>query len=385
MIYFDNAATTMVLPEVLESMMPYLKENYGNPSSFYDFGKKNKEAIQKSREIVAKSLGAKPQEIFFTSGGSESDNWAIRGAASLGKRSSKKHIISSQIEHHAVLHTLDALKEEGFEITLLPVSEEGIVDIKALELAIRDDTCLVTIMFANNEIGTVQPIKEIGLLCKEKNVLFHTDAVQAFGNLKIDVDDLKIDMLSVSGHKVHAPKGVGALYIRSGVKISNFIHGGNQEFGKRAGTENVASIVGFGKAVEIFGEEILQKNQYVLNLRDQLIDFILEKIPKTKLNGSRDKRLPGNLNISFEGIEGESILLMLQKNGVCASTGSACTSGSLDPSHVLLAIGLEHGVAHGSLRITLSKLNTQQEIESFKQILPQVIARLREMSPIWNP
>ncbi len=383
MIYFDNAATTRILPEVLESMMPYLTENYGNPSSFYDIGKRSKQALEQSRESVAKLIGAKPEEVCFTSCGSESDNWAIQGAARLGQENAKKHIISSQIEHHAVLHTLKSLEQEGFEVTFLPVSDDGLVDTESLKCAIREDTCLVTIMFANNEIGTIQPIKQISEICGQKQILFHTDAVQAFGSVEIDVNQLGIDMLSVSGHKVHAPKGVGALYIRSGVKIPNFIHGGNQEFGRRAGTENVASIVGFGKAVEILGAQMSQKNQYILGLRNQLLDHILSNIPKSRLNGDRDKRLPGNINVSFEGIEGESILLMLQRYGICVSTGSACTSGSLEPSHVLLAMGLSPEIAHGSLRITLSKLNTQQEIDEFKKVLPNVIAELRNRSPIW--
>lgn len=384
MIYLDNAATTKVLPEVLEAMIPYLTDDYGNPSSFYNFAKRSKKAVNDSREIIARAISAKTNEIYFTSCGTESDNWAIRGAAYLGKQQGKKHIISSQFEHHAVLHTLDALKKECFEITLLPITEDGFVNIEALKSEIRDDTCLVTIMYANNEIGTIQPIKEIGDICNNKNVLFHTDAVQAMGSIKIDVNDLNIDILSMSGHKIHAPKGVGALYIKSGVNIPNFIYGGGQEFKRRAGTENVASIVGFGKAMEIVAANMKKNNSYVLNLRNQLIDYILKTIPKTKLNGDKEKRLPGNLNVSFEGIEGESILLLLQQHEICASTGSACTSGSLDPSHVLLSIGLPHEIAHGSLRISISELNTQEEINKVKEVLPGIIERLRMMSPLWN-
>lgn len=384
MIYFDNAATTKVLPEVLEKMMIYLTEEYGNPSSFCELGQNSKSAIEEARKLVARSIGAKPNEIYFTSGGTESDNWAIRGAAYLGKKTKKTHIISSQFEHHAVLHTLESLKQDGFEITLLPVTSEGFVEIEKLRAAIKKETALVTIMFANNEIGTIQPIDEIGKICRENNILFHTDAVQAVGKLEIDVNKSNIDMLSISGHKLHAPKGVGALYIRSGINIPSYIYGGGQEQKKRAGTENVASIVGFGKAVEIAINNIDKNNEYVLKLREQLIDYILRNISKTRLNGSRQKRLPGNINISFEGIEGESILLMLQKYGICASTGSACTSGSLDPSHVLLSIGLCHEIAHGSLRLTLSQLNTQEEVNKLKEVLPNIIKKLRDMSPIWN-
>lgn len=384
MIYLDNAATTKILPEVLEEMMVYLTREYGNPSSFCELGQRSKMAIDNSREIIAKSIGAEPNEIYFTSGGTESDNWAIKGAAHIGKKRKKNHIISSKFEHHAVLHTLDSLKQEGFEITLLPVTSEGFVEIEKLEKAIKAETALVSIMFANNEIGTIQPIDKIGEVCKRKNILFHTDAVQAIGKISIDVKKSNIDMLSISGHKIHAPKGVGALYIKSGIDIPSYIDGGGQELNKRAGTENVASIVGLGRAMKIAIDDIARNNRYISQLRDQLIDYILENIPKSKLNGSRKDRLPGNINISFEGIEGESILLMLQKCGVCASTGSACTSGSLDPSHVLLAIGLCHEIAHGSLRLTLSELNTQEEINKLKEVLPDIIKRLRDISPIWN-
>ncbi|MBP0979032.1 MAG: cysteine desulfurase NifS [Oscillospiraceae bacterium] len=384
MIYLDNAATTKILPDVLDEMMIYLTEEYGNPSSFYDLGQRSKIAINKARDIIAESIGAKSDEIYFTSCGTESDNWAIRGAAYLGKKQGKNHIISSEFEHHAVLHTLESLKQEGFEITLLPVTSDGFVDLEKLKLEVRDTTCLVTIMLANNEIGTIQPIEKIKKICEEKNILFHTDAVQAVGKIKIDVKELGVDMLSISGHKIHAPKGVGALYIKSGIKLPSYIHGGGQERNKRAGTENVASIVGFGKAVKIAIDKMSENNKYVLNLRNQLIDYILEKIPATKLNGDKQKRLPGNINISFEGIEGESILLMLRKYEICASTGSACTSGSLDPSHVLLSIGLSHEMAHGSIRFTISELNTQEEIDIVKKVLPDIIKKLREMSPIWK-
>lgn len=384
MIYLDNAATTQILPEVLDAMLPYLKEEYGNPSSVYQLGQNSKSAINNSREIIANAIGAKPNEVFFTSCGTEADNWAIKGAAYIGKKNNKMHIISSKFEHHAVLHTLFALEKEGFKITLLPVNQYGFINIEDLKSAIRDDTCLVTIMYANNEIGTIQPIDEIGAICKEKNILFHTDAVQAMGSVKIDVNKSNIDMLSISAHKLHAPKGVGALYIKTGVSIPNFIYGGSQEFNRRAGTENVASIVGFGKAVEHIIKNINSKNEYVSNLRNQLIDHILTTIPKSKLNGSQENRLPGNANFSFEGIEGESILLLLQKYGICASTGSACTSSSLEPSHVLLAIGLPHEIAHGSLRLTISELNTQSDIDKVKEILPKIVKKLRELSPLWN-
>lgn len=383
MIYLDNAATTRISDEVLEAMLPYLKEEYGNPSSFYDFAKNSKKAVNGARMTIAKAIHAKENELYFTSCGSEADNWAIRGAAYLGEQIGKKHIISSQFEHHAVLHTLEYLKKYGFEITLLPITTDGFVDVNELRKSIREDTCLVTIMYANNEIGTIQPIKEIGDICNEKNVLFHTDAVQAMGNILINVEENNIDMLSMSGHKIHAPKGVGALYIRSGVNIPNFIFGGAQEFGRRAGTENVASIVGFGKAMEIVQNNLKKNNKYVLSLRNQLIDYLLKEIPKSRLNGDREKRLPGNINISFEGVEGESILLLLQHNDICASTGSACTSGSLDPSHVLLSIGLKHEVAHGSLRLSISEMNTQKEIDKVKEVLPKIIKKLRSMSPIW--
>lgn len=383
MIYLDNAATTKILPEVFDAMLPYLKDEYGNPSSFYNFGNKSKQAIEKSRATIAQAIGAKNNEIFFTSCGTESDNWAIKGGAYLGRQNGKKHIISSQFEHHAVLHTLEALKKDGFEITLLPITSDGFIDLEALKKELRNDTCLVTIMYANNEIGTLQPIEEIGKICKSKNVLFHTDAVQAISNVKINVGKCNIDMLSISGHKIHAPKGIGVLYIRNGVKIPNLLYGGGQEFKRRPGTENVAAIVGLGKAMDIVQKNMDNNNKYILKLREDLIDYILNNIPKSKLNGHRWKRVPGNINISFEGIEGESILLLLQQFGICASTGSACTSGSLDPSHVLLSIGLCHEVAHGSLRITISELNNQSEIDKVKEVLPDIIEKLRNMSPLW--
>ena len=383
LVYVDNAATTAVSEKVLEAMMPYFGEGYGNPSSIYSKGREAAKVIVEAREKVAKALGAEPGEIYFTSCGSESDNWAIKGAAAAMAKKGKKHIITSVFEHHAVLHTCQALEKQGFEVTYLPVYENGLVKVEDVAAAIRPDTALVTIMYANNEIGTIQPIAEIGKLCREKGVLFHTDAVQAVGNVKIDVKEQNIDLLALSGHKIHAPKGVGALYIRKGVMIPNLIDGGGQEKGKRAGTENVPYIVGLATAIELATENIEEKNKRLLQMRERLIDEVL-KMPKVRLNGDRTHRLSGNANFSFEGIEGEGLLLMLDMKGICASSGSACTSGSLDPSHVLLSIGLPHEIAHGSLRVSFGDTNTMEDVDYILEALPQVVGRLREMSPVWE-
>lgn len=382
-VYADNAATTKLSPKVLEKMMPYLTEEYGNPSSLYNFGSQAKAAVEKARGQVAAAIGALDNEIYFTSGGSEADNWAIKGAAHAMKKKGKNHIISSAFEHHAVLHTLDALKKEGFEITLLDVHEDGLVRVDELKSAIKDTTALVTIMYANNEIGTVQPIAEIGAVCREKGVLFHTDAVQAVGNVPIDVKEQNIDMLSMSGHKFHGPKGIGALYVRRGLLIDRLIEGGGQERGRRAGTENTAGIVGLGEAITIAVETMEERNKRMCEIRDHIITQAL-KIERSRLNGDAKKRLPGNVSLCFEGIEGESLLLMLDFKGVCASSGSACTSGSLDPSHVLLSIGLKHEVAHGSLRLTFSDDNTMEDADYILSVLPPIIERLRAMSPLWE-
>ena len=381
-VYADNAATTAVSKPVLDAMMPYLTEYYGNPSSLYGISNEPKRAIEAAREQVAKGLGAEAREIYFTSCGSESDNWAIKMAA-LKNEKKGKHIISTAFEHHAVLHTLQFLEKRGFEVTYLPVGPLGVIDVKDVEAAIRPDTTLITIMFANNEIGTIQPIAEIGALARERGILFHTDAVQAVGNVPIDVKAMNIDMLSLSGHKLHAPKGIGALYIRKGVVIDNLVHGGAQERGKRAGTENTPYIVALGRAMEIATTNIEERAAKVRALRDKLIDGIL-KIPYTRLNGDRERRLPGNVNVSIQYIEGESILLSLDLAGVVASSGSACTSGSLDPSHVLLAIGLPHEIAHGSLRLTLSEETTEEDVDYILTVLPEIVERLRAMSPIYN-
>ncbi len=381
-VYADNAATTAVSKPVLDAMMPYLTEYYGNPSSLYEIANEPKRAIEAAREQVAKGLGAEAREIYFTSCGSESDNWAIKMAA-LKNEKKGKHIISTAFEHHAVLHTLQFLEKRGFEVTYLPVGPLGVIDVKDVEAAIRPDTTLITVMFANNEIGTIQPIAEIGALARERGILFHTDAVQAVGNVPIDVKAMNIDMLSLSGHKLHAPKGIGALYIRKGVVIDNLVHGGGQERGKRAGTENTPYIVALGRAMEIATTDIEARAAKVRALRDKLIDGIL-KIPYTRLNGDRERRLPGNVNVSIQYIEGESILLSLDLAGVVASSGSACTSGSLDPSHVLLAIGLPHEIAHGSLRLTLSEETTEEDVDYILTVLPEIVERLRAMSPIYN-
>ena len=383
LIYVDNSATTPISKEVLDAMMPWLTEGYGNASSIYSKGREAGWALKGAREQIASILGAQPNEIYFTSGGSESDNWAIKGAAATMAKRGKKHIITSAFEHHAVLHSCAALEKQGFEVTYVPVHENGIVRVEDIEAAIRPDTGLVTIMYANNESGTVQPIKEIGALCRKHKIWFHTDAVQAFGHVPINVEEQNIDMLSVSGHKIHAQKGVGLLYVKKGVVLPNLIDGGAQERGKRAGTENIAGIVGLAKAMEIASQNIEERGERTKVLRDKLIDNIL-KIDRTRLNGDREQRLPGNVNISIEGIEGESLLLSLDMYGICASSGSACTSGSLDPSHVLLAIGLCHEVAHGSLRISLSDENTMEDVDRILEVLPGIVERLRSMSPLWE-
>lgn len=382
-IYMDHAATTPVRTEVIEAMLPYFNQKYGNPSSIYSIGRESKKAIEEAREKVAKAIGAQPREIFFTGSGTEADNWAIKGVA-YANRQKGKHIITSAIEHHAVLHTCQYLESDGFEVTYLPVDSDGLVTAEQVKNAIRPDTILITIMFANNEIGTIQPIAEIGKVAKEKGVYFHTDAVQAMGNVDINVSDMNIDLLSMSSHKFYGPKGIGALYIRKGVKISSFMHGGAQERGRRASTENVAAIVGLSKALEIAAENIGQYNRKLVALRDRTIEEIQKKIPFVKLNGHRDRRLPGNVNFSFEFIEGESLLLMLDMKGIAASSGSACTSGSLDPSHVLLAIGLPHEIAHGSLRITYGQENSDEDVNYLMEVLPVIVQRLREMSPLYE-
>lgn len=382
-VYADNAATTKVSNTAFNAMLPYFKELYGNPSSLYTLGQKSQEAIFSARETVAEYLNCDIKEITFTSGGSEADNQAIISAAYLGAKSGKKHIISSAFEHHAVLHTLEKLKKEGFEVTLLPVHSDGFVSVEELKDAIREDTALVTIMFANNEIGTVQPIAEIGKICREKGVIFHTDAVQAAGHIKIDVKAQNIDMLSISSHKFHGPKGAGALYVRKGIPILNLIEGGAQERGKRAGTENVPAIVGMAAALKESCESLERNFNYVKSLRD-MIARELSKIPHSKINGDLEQSLAGTLNMCFEGIEGESLLLLLDDRGISASSGSACTSGSLDPSHVLLALGLPHEVAHGSLRISLDEYNTKEEAEHIIKNVPEVVEYLRSMSPIWK-
>ena len=382
-VYADNAATTAVSPQVLEAMLPYYKEVYGNPSSLYSVGQKAKAALEEARQTVAACLGAEAGEIYFTSCGTESDNWAIKGAAHAMRKKGKDHIITSAFEHHAVLHTCQALEKEGFTVTYLPVHENGIVRPEELEAAITDKTGLVTIMYANNEIGTIQPIPEIGAICKKHGVWFHTDAVQAVGNVHIHVKEQNIDMLSLSGHKFHAPKGVGALYIRRGIAIPNLLDGGAQERGKRGGTENVAQIVGLAAGLKEACATIDQRVARLSPLRDKLMDGLL-KIDRCRVNGDREHRLPGNVSMCFQGVEGESLLLMLDLKGISASSGSACTSGSLDPSHVLLSIGLPHEVAHGSLRLSFGDYNTEEDIDYILEVLPPIIQRLRSMSPLWD-
>lgn len=383
MIYLDNAATTRTAPEVVDAMLPYFTQYYGNASSIYKLGSESKKATIQARETIANTLGAQPNEIYFTAGGSESDNWALK-ATFEAYQNKGKHIITSKIEHHAVLHTCEYLEKLGAEVTYLDVDEDGVVDLEQLKKAIRPDTILISIMFANNEIGTIEPIEEIGAVAKEHGILFHTDAVQAFGQVPIDVDKLHIDMLSASGHKLNGPKGIGFLYIRKGVKIRSFVHGGAQERSRRAGTENVPGIVGLGAATERAMRIMEEKTRKEIELRDYLIGRIEKEIPYCRLNGDRTKRLPNNVNFSFLYIEGESMLIMLDMKGICASSGSACTSGSLDPSHVLLAIGLKHEEAHGSLRLTLSEENTKEDMDTVVEELKVIIARLRDMSPLYE-
>lgn len=383
MIYLDNAATTRTAPEVVEAMLPFFSENYGNASSIYGLGSASKKALNQARRTLAEALGARQEEIYFTAGGSEADNWALKAAAETYKDRGK-HIVTTRIEHHAVLHTCAYLEKQGYEVTYVGVDENGIVRLEELEAALRPDTILISVMFANNEVGTLQPIKEIGQIAHEQGILFHTDAVQAFGQLPIRVDELHIDMLSASAHKVNGPKGVGCLYIRSGLKLGSFIHGGAQERSRRAGTENVPGIVGFGKAIERAVAIMPEKIEREKRLRDYLIDLIYEEIPYCRLNGDRDRRLPGNVNFSFQFVEGESVLIMLDMKGICASSGSACTSGALDPSHVLLAMGLSHELAHGSLRLTLSEENTEEELDAVVEALKEILGKLRAMSPLYE-
>lgn len=383
MIYLDNAATTKMAPEVLTSMLPYFQEEYGNASAIYSFGAKNKDVIQKQREEIATVIGAKTNEIYFTAGGSEADNWALKATAEAYAKKGK-HVITSKIEHHAILHTAEYLEKQGFEVTYLDVDGDGMISLEELKEAIRPDTILISVMFANNEIGTIEPIKEIGQIAREHDILFHTDAVQAFGQVPIDVDECNIDMLSASAHKLNGPKGIGFLYIRKGVKILSLIHGGAQERRRRAGTENVPAIVGFGTAAKLAAQSMERRATYEAKLRDYLIMRVMQEIPYAKLNGHREKRLPNNANFSFEFIEGESMLILLDMAGICASSGSACTSGSLDPSHVLLAIGLPHEKAHGSLRLTLSEETTQEEIDYVVDKLKGIVERLRNMSPLYE-
>lgn len=383
LIYLDHAATTAVHPDVLKEMLPYFTDRFGNPSSVYGFAANNKNKLTEARETIAGALGAKPEEIYFTAGGSESDNWALKCTAeAYGVHGG--HIITTKIEHHAILHTCKYLQNRGYDVTYLDVDENGLVDLNTLEAAIRPDTFLISIMFANNEIGTIEPIKEIGEIAHRHGILFHTDAVQAFGQIPIHVDGMNIDMLSASGHKFNGPKGIGFLYIKKGLKLKNFIHGGQQERGRRAGTENVPGIVGVAKACEIAMAEMEERMKKETELRDYLIERILKEIPYTRLNGHSKKRLPNNVNISFQFVEGESILIMLDMAGICASSGSACTSGSVDPSHVLLAIGLPHEIAHGSLRLTIGYENTKEEMDTVVDNLKRIITNLRNMSPLYE-
>lgn len=381
--YFDNAATTRTDDEVLKEMLPYFSENYGNPSSIYKLGRTNRRAVEIAREQVAKAINADPNEIYFTAGGSESDNTAIRGIAYAYKQKGN-HIITSKIEHPAVLETCKQLEKEGFEVSYIGVDENGIINLEELKSEIRETTTLITVMFANNEIGTIEPIAEIGKIAKEHNIVFHTDAVQAVGSVKIDVKEMNIDSLSLSGHKLYGPKGIGALYVRKGVRFQKFVNGGHQERNKRAGTENVPGIVGLGKAIELAYQNLDEHNKKIKELRDYYVAEVQKRIPYIKINGDMEKRLPGNSNISFRFIEGEGLLLNLDLKGICASSGSACTSGSLDPSHVLLAIGLPHEIAHGSLRITIGKYNTKEEVDYLLDNLEEIVSRLRNMSPLWE-
>lgn len=383
LIYLDNAATTRTAPEVVEAMLPFFTENYGNPSSVYGFAAKNKEAVSEKREVIANILGAEPKEIYFTAGGTEADNWALIATAE-AYRSKGNHIITTKIEHHAILHTGEYLEKQGFEVTYLDVDEYGTVNLNELRKAIRPTTILISVMFANNEIGTIEPIREIGEIAREHGILFHTDAVQAFGQIPINVDECHIDMLSASGHKLNGPKGIGFLYIRTGVRIRSFIHGGAQERKRRAGTENVPGIIGVGVAAERAARTMQERTEKERQLRDYLIGRVLKEIPYTQLNGHPTNRLPNNANFSFRFVEGESLLIMLDMKGICASSGSACTSGSLDPSHVLLAIGLEHETAHGSLRLTLNEETTKEDIDYVVDTLKEIVDRLRNMSPLYE-
>lgn len=382
-VYVDHAATTYVKPEVFDEMRPYFTEFFGNPSSIYTLGRESKKAIEKARAQIALSLGAHSTEVYFTGSGTEADNWAIKGAAYANKKKGK-HLITSAIEHHAVFEPFEFLKKDGFEVTYLPVDENGIIDPNELTKAIRPDTTLVSIMYANNEIGTVQPIKELAAIAKQKGILFHTDAVQAMGNIDVNVKDLDVDLLSMSAHKFYGPKGVGALYIRKGVRIDSILHGGAQEKNKRPGTENVPGVIGMAAALKLAYDNIEQNNKHLHNLSDKLIDKVIEQIPYVRLNGDRERRLPGNVNFSFNFIEGESLLLMLDMKGVQASSGSACTSGSLDPSHVLLAIGLSHEIAHGSLRISFGTENTEEDVDYIVENLVEIVSKLRAMSPLYE-
>lgn len=382
-IYMDHAATTYTKKEVLEEMLPFFTESFGNPSSIHKFGRDVRKHVDIARERVAKALGALPEEIYFTAGGSEADNWAVKGAA-YASRSKGNHIITTKIEHHALLHTCEYLEKEGFEVTYLPVDEYGLVSMEELKNAITDKTILISIMYANNEIGTIQPIEEIGKLAKEKGIYFHTDAVQAVGSVKIDVKEQNIDMLSLSAHKFYGPKGIGVLYVRKGVKLINLVHGGAQERGRRAGTENTPGIIGLGKAIELATDNLEEQSKRIMDLRDKLIKGVMDRIPYTRLNGHPVKRLPGNANFSFQYIEGESLLLNLDMKGIAGSSGSACTSGSLDPSHVLLAIGLPHEIAHGSLRLSLGAVNTEEDIDYVLEVLPEIVGKLRQMSPLYE-
>ena len=383
LIYLDNAATTKVHPQVLEAMMPYFSEEYGNPSSIYSFAGKSKKAVEDARQTVADFLGANANEIYFTGGGSESDNWALKATA-FAKKEKGNHIITSAIEHHAILHTCEYLEKNGFEVTYVGVDEDGVIKLDELKAAIRPTTIMISVMFANNEIGTIQPIKEIGEIAKEHDIIFHTDAVQAYGHIPLNVDEMHIDMLSASGHKLHAPKGIGFLYIRKGIRIGSFVHGGAQERSRRAGTHNTPGIVGLGTAASAAARDMEKNIEKETKLRDHLIERVLAEIPYSRLNGDRTKRLPGNANFCFRFIEGESLLILLDQQGICASSGSACTSGSLDPSHVLLAIGLPHEIAHGSLRLTLSEETTPEDIDFTVDQLKKIVARLREMSPLYE-
>ena len=383
LIYMDNAATTPVKPEVLDAMLPYFTEKFGNPSSIYSISSENKKAITDAREVIAKTINTTPENIYFTAGGSESDNWALKATAD-AYASKGKHIITTKIEHHAILHTCEYLETKGFEITYLDVDENGLVKLDELTAAIRPDTILISVMFANNEIGTIEPIAEIGKIAHEHGVLFHTDAVQAYTQVPIDVEAMNIDMMSTSGHKINGPKGIGFLYIRKGVKIKSFIHGGAQERHRRAGTENVTGIIGLAKAAEIATANMKERTAEEIKVRDHLIERIEKEIPYAKLNGDRVKRLPNNVNFSFQFVEGESMLILLDSKGICASSGSACTSGSLDPSHVLLAIGLPHEIAHGSLRMTLSEETTMEDVDFVVDRLKEIVAHLRSMSPLYE-